>query len=282
MRKLLYVAMFFALCGVIGVTVYNCKANKSSQDTLFSDSLDKDSAAADSMESIIADTPMPKAADEFFDDFIFNFAANRNLQMSRIVFPLNVTNGSDKHTLTKSQWKMEHFFMRQDFYTLIFDNMKQSEVVKDTNINHAIVEKIYLKKKIIKQYIFDRKNGCWMMTAMNIAGFSASPNASFLNFYNKFSTDEQFQIASVSDPLHFIGPDPDNDFGTMDGILLPEQWPSFAPPLPSGMIYNIIYGKQGKGSNQKIFIVRGIANGLEAEMTFKRKKGKWMLTKLRM
>ena len=40
----------------------------------------------DTMEQIIAETPMPKAADELFDDFFFNFAANRKLQMKRIHF----------------------------------------------------------------------------------------------------------------------------------------------------------------------------------------------------
>jgi len=46
-------------------------------------------AVVDSIEDeIIAATPMPKAADELFDDFFFNFAANRKLQSKRIVFPL--------------------------------------------------------------------------------------------------------------------------------------------------------------------------------------------------
>lgn len=41
-------------------------------------------------DSIIAEQPMPKAADELFDDFFFNFAANRKLQRDRINFPLKV------------------------------------------------------------------------------------------------------------------------------------------------------------------------------------------------
>ena len=46
------------------------------------------------------------------------------------------------------------------------------------------------------------------------------------------------------------------------------------------MIYNIIYGEDSKPGLQRIFVIRGIANGLEMELTFKRKKSKWMLTKL--
>jgi flagellar basal body-associated protein FliL len=282
MKKLLYVAIFLILCGAIIITSRGCTGKKSTQDSIFYDSLTNDTAAAGSIESIIEETPMPKAADELFDDFIFNFAANKKLQLNRIEFPLPTNNGSHKTELKKNQWKMDYFFMQQNFYTLIFDDQKQSETVKDTSINHAVVEKIYLKKKSIKQYVFDRKGGSWMMTAMNTIGFSSSPNSSFLNFYNRFVSDTVFQIESINDPLNFIGPDPNNDFGTMDGILLPEQWPSFAPPLPSNMIYNIIYGHQGKGSSQKIFIIRGIANGLESELTFNKKRGKWKLTKLHM
>src|SRR5574344_757629 len=97
-----------------------------------------DTTATDTMEQIIADTPMPKAADELFDDFIFNFAANRKLQYKRVQFPLKVYNGSHVDSLTKGQWKMEHFFMRQGYYTLIFDNVRQMNVVKDTSINIRI------------------------------------------------------------------------------------------------------------------------------------------------
>ena len=56
----------------------------------------------------------------------------------------------------------------------------------------------------------------------------------------------------------------------------------FAPKLPYDMIYNIIYGQEYTESNQKIFVIRGIANGLETELTFKRLDGMWKLVKLSM
>ena len=43
---------------------------------------------------------------------------------------------------------------------------------------------------------------------------------------------------------------------------------------------NIIYGQKYVRSDQKIFVIRGIANGLETELTFKRIGGKWKLVKL--
>ena len=46
------------------------------------------------------------------------------------------------------------------------------------------------------------------------------------------------------------------------------------------MIYNIYYGEPKRPGDRKIFVMRGIANGLELEMTFKHTDGKWVLTKL--
>ena len=66
----------------------------------------------------------------------------------------------------------------------------------------------------------------------------------------------------------------------MTGEIAPETWPAFAPQLPGNMIYNILYGQKYAESTQKIFVMRGIANGLELELTFRKQGGKWMLTKL--
>lgn len=281
MRKsFLFIASLLAITITIGITATGCSEKKPAATD--SDSIDTSHVATtvDTLEQIIAETPMPKAADELFDDFIFNFSANKKLQMKRISFPLAVVRGKDTSYIQSKQWKMEHFFMRQDFYTLIFDNQRQMNIVKDTTISHVAVEKIYLKKRQVKQYIFDRKQGQWQMTAIVYQSLAKSQNASFLNFYQKFVSDSTFQVSSINDPLQFTGPDPDDDFSTMNGILAPEQWSSFAPELPKSLIYNILYGQQYSESNQKIFVIRGIANGLETELTFRRKNGKWKLLKL--
>lgn len=239
-------------------------------------------AAADTMATIISETPMPKTADELFDDFIFNFAANRKLQYSRIKFPVPVNKFGRISELTAKTWRMEHFFMKQDYYTLIFDSQRQMNVVKDTTVNHVVVEKINLAKSVVKQYVFDRMHGQWMLTAVDYKVLGESNNSSFLKFYKAFAADSAYQVRSVNDPLQFSGPDPDDEFSTMTGILAPEQWPSFAPELPRRQIYNILYGQKYGESSRKIFVMRGISNGLETELTFERKRGKWMLVKLSM
>ena len=276
MKKIL--TAFFAFLALM----FSCKGNKTETgDSLPTDSDSiKDTAVVDTMEQIIAETPMPKAADELFDDFFFNFAANKKLQIERTQFPLPVERAGKTDTIGKKQWKTDRFFMRQGYYTLIFDNFRQMNVVKDTSVNKVVVEKIYFNIKTVKSYNFNRVNGLWKLTSINYKGIHENRNASFLKFYHQFVTDSTFQAESISNPMEFIGTDPDDDFSQMEGLITPETWPAFAPELPNNMIYNIIYGEDSKPGLQRIFVIRGIANGLEMELTFKRKKSKWMLTKL--
>ncbi len=285
MKKLSFLSVLLAVLTVVCFTSVGCSDKKPAQvhDSTSVDSVIADTQTVDSTEKLIEQTPMPKAADELFDDFVFNFAANRKLQMKRVHFPLPVYH-NDKlvKSIGKRAWKMEHFFMHQDYYTLIFDNQKQMNLVKDTAIDHVVVEKVFYAKKKVQQFLFNRINGEWMMTSINYKPMYSNMNASFLKFYGHFATDSAFQAKHLHNPVKFVGPDPDDDFSTMSGDIEPETWPAFAPQLPHGMIYNIIYGQKYAESNQKIFVIRGIANGMETILTFKRVHGKWMLTKLNM
>ena len=276
MKKIL--PSFFAFLAI----VFSCQGNKTgSQENVPADSDSiKDTAACDTMEMLISETPMPKAADELFDDFFFNYAANRKLQLKRTKWPLPVKTDGKMTEIAKEQWKTEHFFMHQGFYTLILNNQRDMMAVKDTAVNTARVEKVFLAKHYVRQFVFNRNNGLWMLDSIVNKPLAQSVNASFLNFYHRFATDSAFQCRSVSDIVQFSGPDPDDDFSTMEGVLTPETWPAFAPELPSTTLYNVIYGEPRQGGNQKILVFRGISNGLEMELTFKRQGGRWLLTKL--
>ena len=274
-RKILSISllvMLFAACGN--------KANKARQSDC-ADSINTEEPA-DSSELVAEEESdvIPMAADELFDDFFFNFAANKKLQMSRIKFPLSEVNSTSIKEIKASEWKMDHFFLRQDYYTLLFDSEAQMEEVKNTAIDHAIVEKIFFSTGVVKQYVFHRNKGVWMLQMIVHLPVAQTVNASFLKFYEQFASDEDFQVQSIDDEVRFIGPDPDDDFSMMEGILTPDTWPAFAPNLPKKMIYNIVYGNPRKDSNEKVFVIRGIANGLEMELSFHKREGKWKLTKM--
>ena len=285
MKKLSLITVMLAVLTIVCFTSVGCTDKKPAPavDSSAADTAVADTQAMDSTEKLIEETLMPKAADELFDDFLFNFAASRKLQMERIHFPLAVyRNDKLKKHIAKRHWKMEHFFMRQDYYTLIFDNHKQMNLMKDTTIDHVVIEKVFYSRKVVQQFLFNRINGQWMMTSINYKPMYQNMNSSFLKFYGSFATDTAFQSRHLHNPVKFTGPDPDDDFSTMTGEIEPETWPAFAPQLPHGMIYNIIYGQKYTESSQKIFVIRGIANGMETRLTFKRIGGRWQLMKLEM
>lgn len=234
----------------------------------------------DATEELISQEPMSRAVDELFDDFIFNFAANRRMQLDRIEFPLLVNSGDKKEYIERKDWKHEHFFMRQDYYTIIFDNEKQMELLNDTALKHAIVEKIFLDNHFVRQYLFNKRSGRWMLTEIRNQTLPRNPNAGFLSFYEKFVSDSLFQMESLDEQIAFTGPDPDDDFAAMEGVITPDFWEAFRPDMPSGMLYNIIYGEQNPTATEKLFVIRGIANGLEVQLTFHQANGRWLLTKM--
>ena len=278
MRRFLFV---FLLLGVLFSACQGQKASGTEDEDMVDSTEVADTVGSSLQEEIAEEVAMPKAADELFDDFIFNFAANKKLQSSRIVFPLKVQRGEEISYVKNGQWQMEYFFMNQDFYTLLFDSEEEMERVKEsTSIEHAVVEKIYLEAKTVKQFIFDRINGLWMLKEVIHMPLDESRNASFLMFYEKFSSDTEYQAAHLAETVKFVGPDPDDDFAQMEGVITPDTWEAFAPELPSGMIYNIVYGTPEKETGRKIFVLRGIANGMEIELFFKNEGGKWKLTQM--
>lgn len=234
----------------------------------------------DSLERILVETPTPKAMDQLFDDFLFNFAANKKLQTDRIVFPLTVVKAGETSHVEKRDWKMERFFMKQGYYTLMFNDDAQMELMKDTAVSQAIVQKITLTPGTVKSYVFSRIKGAWMLREMREGRVEDDVNASFIAFFRQFATSMDYQRRCLSETVKFVGPDPDDDNSVMEGILTADTWEAFAPQLPDKMIYNIIYGAPQAETSHKIFILRGISNGLELELRFKRRKGHWQLYKM--
>ena len=239
-----------------------------------------DSVPMDTLEQLLSEIPTPKAMDEFFDDFLFNFAANKKLQKARIIFPLTVHKADKDEQIEKNKWQMERFFMRQGYYTLFFDNDEQMQLSKDTSINQAIVERILLKKNEVKDYVFNRIRGAWMLREIRETSIAENINASFLAFYQRFVSDKAFQVKSLNSMVKFVGPDPDDDFSVMEGVITPDTWEAFAPELPKKTIYNIIYGEPKSVGSEKIFILRGIANGMELELRFRKVGERWLLMKM--
>lgn len=274
---------FFIAIAAGLLLMFSCTGNRAGQGgEMPTDSVadSTDTMETDTMELLITQTPMPRAADAMFDDFLFNFLANKRLQKERIVFPLRIFEGDKVEQMEERQWQMEHLFMRQGYYTLLFNDEQQMALMKDTAVSEAIVEKILLKNNQVKDYMFRRIRGAWMLCEVRVNPIDQNINASFLKFYQRFASDSAFQVKSLNETVQFVGPDPDDDFNMMEGVITADTWEAFAPTLPAKSIYNVIYGKPQKEGNDKIFLLRGVANGLEVELRFKRAGDKWLLMKM--
>ena len=273
------------LC-VVTVLLAACKSGArrdayTPSDAQESDSLFEQAEQAESLKSMETNESMPVAADELFDDFFFNYAANRRLQLERTVFPLPVTrDGQIDKSIERKDWKTEPFFMTQDYYTLFFDSPQQMELAKDTTVSRVVVEHINMDEDMVCQYGFRRDMGLWMLSEIKYQPLPRNPYAQFLKFYRQFVTDSVFQRESLAEQIEFVGPDPDDDFRMIEGVITPDFWDGFAPDLPGTELFNIVYGHQNAAAAQIVFVIRGIANGMEVEMTFRMKNGRWKLTKL--
>jgi len=272
--KRAFVALFF-VCLVLS----SCSDRRSSARAgIESDTAEV--AVADSLQTGITDAVMPEGADELFDDFFFNYAASLTQQQERTVFPLPLVKEGATTRITKKQWHMERFFMKEDSYTLIFDSPHQLDLLTDTMVSDVVVERFMDEKNMAEQFFFSRKSGRWMLHEIRYQSLMQNANAQFLKFYHQFASDSLFQHHSLAEQINFSGQDPDDDFSTIDGVITPEFWDGFKPDLPNRILYNIVYGHQDPTSMQKILLLRGIANGWEVELTFKLQKGHWKLTRL--
>lgn len=281
MRKgVVFVVALAVMTMLIGTGCTDKKEAKSDTLAVITDTID--TTSVDSLEEIIAETPMPKAADELFDDFFFNFASNKQLQRNRIVFPLTVKTGEESRQVQRQEWKMEKFFRTQGYFTLIFDNTKQMKLVKDTSINKVTVEKIRLGNGTVEQFQFERKNGQWVLAEIDNISYANTGNASFLTFLDKFLSDESSQQQSIENPLPYYGPDPqgEEENKCVNTEIAASEWRDFLPELPTEVLYNIDYGQTNASSNQKILMFKGIANGLETQLVFKKNGKDWRLVKL--
>lgn len=271
-------------CGCVLAVLTACEHKKATSDVEYpvEENIDVPEAAADSLDFILeepgAEEKLPVTADELFDDFVFEFARLKNVQIERVAFPLPVVmHGKDTVWIQKEHWKHESLFLRQDYYTVFFNDESQMEMEKRTDLNHVDVEWLMPDKNQVKVYSFEREQGMWRLVREKISRFQDSPLADFVRFYVKFVSDDEFQLRSVADPLRFVTVDPDDDFNVIEGTLSHEQWEAFKPQLPSGTLTNIRYGQTYRTPNEMVMVKRGIANGLMDVLSFKKNADGWLL-----
>ncbi len=223
--------------------------------------------------------PKPTMADELFDDFIFNYASDADLQRQRTLFPLPYYEGDEPRKIEENAWEHDSLFTSQSYYTLLFDREEDMDLVGDTSLLSVQVEWVSLKSRMVKKYYFERMQGMWMLEAINLRKLEdGSGNDDFIVFYTRFATDSIYQIAHIQQPLQFITIDPDDEFSILETTMDANQWFAFSPLMPQDHLSNINYGQRNdEHSPTKIMKVNGIGNGYSTLFYFRKRGGEWKL-----
>lgn len=280
--------LFFAFCLLIGLA--SCGNGKRNTEVQEAQSLPQDTTVTvDTLcvaESTIS-TPgdesiVPVAADESFADFLYNFALDENLQLRRILFPLPCHLDNRKDSIDEESWKHDPLFSHEEFYTMLFDTMDDTELEKDTSLTHVRIERIELKTRKMKRYHFERLEGLWTLKAIDETFLPEERKGlkDFYAFYERFANDSLFQAEHTADPLPFVAPDPEDEFQILKTTLKKEQWFTFQPKLPMEYLTNINYGQRlKKNSRTRVIELRGFGNGFNNALFFRFRNGSWKLTR---
>lgn len=272
------------ICLLVGLASCNGgKKNNAMQEAQMEDT-DSIEMAADTLwvEEVEEEPVVPASADESFADFLYNFALDERLQLRRIIFPLPYYMDNKKDSIEKEAWVHDPLFSQQEFYTMLYDNLDDAELEKDTASTSVRIEWIDLKQKKMKRYYFERLYGWWKLEAIDDATMPKEENGQedFYEFYERFATDSLFQIERVADPLPFVAPDPDDEFQILETTLEKSQWFAFQPKLPTEHLTNINYGQRlDRASRTRIIELRGFGNGFCNTLYFRCRNGEWKLTR---
>ncbi|NDV56651.1 DUF4348 domain-containing protein [Bacteroides sp. 519] len=267
---------------LLGIFLFSCEnKKKTSVNAVQTDTM---IVVNDTIPTILKDTleevedPEPEVVrDEYFDDFIYQFALDKKFQLKRIVFPLPYYKENASLKLEKSEWQHDSLFYKYNHYTLLFDKEEDFDLLDEVDPSSIQIEWIYLKSHLLKKYYFECINGRWILEAVNLHSLEEEKK-DFADFFLKFSTDSTFQTKHICNPLKFITTDPDDDFAILETTMDLNQWFTLRPELPTEMFSNINYGqKNDDKSPTKIVYLKGVGNGFLNTLSFRKKQGRWEL-----
>jgi hypothetical protein len=234
------------------------------------------------VEEVEEEQEVSTYAERVFADFLYNFATSEKFQLRRIVFPLPYYMDNKKDSIEKKEWVHDPLFSQQEFYTMLYDDLDDAELEKDTSLVSVRIEWIDLKANKMKRYYFERLYGWWKLEAIDDATMSKEEGGQedFYEFYERFANDSLFQAQRVADPLHFVVPDPEDEFQILETTIQKSQWFTLQPNLPTEHLTNINYGQRlDRNSHTRVIEMRGFGNGFSNTLYFRCRNGKWKLTR---
>ena len=222
------------------------------------------------------------ALDGVFNDFLFAYLHSRTLRQERTANPLRLEHSArPAEAIEDFNPEFELSFLSGEYFTTLYGNASQMRAEDDQELEEDSVvslQRINLNDGTIRNFQFLREEGHWRLEAIREATFEDDDLGEFLDFYAQFCTDSVFQSQSIADPLHIVIQDSEDEEGSINGIIDADQWQTFCPEVPSGIISNIRKG-QSYGGHRIVLRKSGLSNGLQEVFTFTKERGNWRLTR---
>lgn len=233
-------------------------------------------------EELGLDEEVTPALDGVFNDFLFAYLHSRTLRRQRTANPLRLEYiGRPAEMLEEFDPEFEFGFLSGEYFTTLYGNAVQMQAEDDEEMEEdslVSLQRINLNDGTIRNFLFVREGGHWQLDAIREATFHDDELSDFLAFYARFCTDSLFQSQSIANPLHVVLQDPDDEDGDIDGIIDADQWQTFCPDVPSGIISNIRKG-QSYGGQKIVLRKSGLSNGLQEVFTFTKERSGWHLSR---
>lgn len=228
-----------------------------------------DSLVVDTLEHEQLDLyePMviPESADELFNDFFYSFLEDEDFRKERIKTSFN-----NQSLLVK------------EAYVVIYERESDLSLLKDTSVKSVSLDWISWEHESIEHYRFEREqDGKWYMKSIDEEQLSDTPNGTFLAFFKRFLTDDDFQMESLGQPITFILT-PQEEEEALETTINEEEWIEFRKELPdlSASIVCINYGQTAISHNRKSVLLEGLSSGFQMKFEFDNIGGEWKLIKI--
>ncbi len=118
-----------------------------------------------------------------------------------------------------------------------------------------------------------------MLLLVGCFAHAQTEKENFDTFFQRFMTDEKFQLERVVFPLEFV--EFDENYEEVSSSIKKVNWTHqwfYANEQAYTALYNN-YDMKLEDTDERLFAWRGIENGIYAAYYFKRIEGKWYLTK---
>lgn len=219
--------------------------------------------------------------DGFFNDFLFAYLHSRKLRNERTATPLRLEHKErPAEILDDFDPEFEFSFLSGEYFTTLYGNNSQMQAEDDEELEEDSIvslQRINLNDGTIRNFQFLRQEGRWTLEAIREATFDDDELNDFLHFYARFCTDSAFQNQSIANPLHIVLQYADDGEESVDGTIDADQWQTFCPEVPSGIVSNIRKGQHYSG-NRVILRKSGLSNGLQDIFTFTKDRNGWHLS----